>query len=311
MVSKEKYLEFCNASGVYVPVFSQPWWMDAACGKENWNVYVVEKGGGVVAAMPYYLENRGGELVITKAKNTQNNGILIRYPENQKYISRLDYEEKIIEEVIGFIEGLGLARYEQQYHYSFENWLPFFWNGYGETTRYTYVIEDTRDMERVEADFSTDARKALRKARRIVRLNEEELTADAFYEINRMSFARQGKEIPYSLEFVQEIYRAAKEHDAVKILSAVDGENRIHSVAFIVWDSRSVYYLLNGSDPRFRASQANTFLIYEAIKMAHELGKKFDFEGSVIRPIERAFREYGGIRKPYFRITKTFGVKEA
>ena len=37
-----------------------------------------------------------------------------------------------------------------------------------------------------------------------------------------------------------------------------------------------------------------------------QLGKKFDFEGSVIKPIEKAFREYGGIRKPYFRIYKVF-----
>ena len=36
------------------------------------------------------------------------------------------------------------------------------------------------------------------------------------------------------------------------------------------------------------------------------MGKKFDFEGSVIKPIEKMFREYGGTRKPYFRIYKTF-----
>lgn len=306
MTNKEKYSIFCKNESVYVPIFSQPWWLDAACGEENWDVYVVEKGGSFVAAMPYYLENRNGYKIITKAKNTQNNGIIICYPPNQKYAAKLAYEEKIINEVIEFIENMGIDKYEQQYHYSFDNWLPFFWNYYKAMTRYTYVIEDTTDMEVVKKNYTTNIRKNLKKAQRCVHIRKEELSIEQFYEINKMSFDRQGKEIPYSLEFVQNIYKACKLNDAVKILSAEDDQQNIHSVAMIVWDKESVYYLLNGTNPEYKSSQANCLLIHESIKCASKLGKKFDFEGSVIKPIEKAFREYGGVRKPYFRIYKIF-----
>lgn len=306
MTNKEKYAMFCNQENVYVPVFSKPWWLDAACGSENWDVYIVEKGGGYVAAMPYYMEERNGFKLITKAKNTQNNGILIAYPENQKYATRLEYEEKIINEVIEFIESLGIDKYEQQYHYSFQNWLPFFWNYYKEITRYTYVIEDTSDMDKVFAAYDSDVRKNLRKAQKIVHLCDREVKLDEFYKINKMSFERQGKEIPYSFEFVKNIYNAGKEHDAVKILAAEDAAGNIHSVAFLVWDDDSIYYLLNGTNPEYKSSQANCFLIHESIWLASRMGKKFDFEGSVIKPIEKAFRKYGGVRKSYFRIYKTF-----
>lgn len=306
MNNKEKYNLFCDREDVYIPVFSQPWWLDAVCGEENWDVYVVEKGGSYVAAMPYYIENRDGYRIITKAKNTQNNGIIIAYPQNQKYAAKLAYEEKIINEIIDFIENLGIDKYEQQYHYSFDNWLPFFWNYYKEVTRYTYVIDDTSNMEKIIENYTANIRNTLKKAQRCVRLRREELSVDQFYTINRMSFERQGREIPYSEKFVNSIYKAGKEKNAVKILAAEDEQGNIHSVAFLVWDEQSVYYLLNGTNPEYKSSQANCLLIHESIKLASELGKKFDFEGSVIKPIEKAFREYGGLRKPYYRIYKIF-----
>lgn len=304
MTEKEKYQCFC-ANG-YVPVFSQPWWLDAVCGEEHWDVYIVEKGGSYVAAMPYYFEERNGYKIITKAKNTQNNGIIIRYPNEQKYVTKLDYEEVIINEIIDYIETLGVDKYEQQYHYEFTNWLPFFWRGYEEITRYTYVIENTFDMKKVEENYTSNVRKNLRKAKRQVHLRENGISIEKFYEINRMSFERQGKRIPYSLDFVRSIYDAGNKRDAVKILAAEDNTCNIHSVAFLVWDEEAVYYLLNGTNPEFKSSQANCFLIHESIKIASDMGKRFDFEGSVIKSIERAFREYGGVRKPYFRIYKTF-----
>lgn len=307
MTNKEKYQIFCES--IYIPVFSQPWWLNAVCGEEHWDVYVVERGGIYVAAMPYYLENRNGYRLITKAKNTQNNGIIIKYPEEQKYTTRLGYEEGIINEIIDYIEDIGVDKYEQQYHYTFTNWLPFFWRYYKEITRYTYVIEDTQDMDQVEKNYSSNVRKNIRKAKKVVHICEKDISIEKFYEINRMSFERQEKEIPYSLDFVKNIYEAGKKNQAVKIMAAEDQEGNIHSVAFLVWDEESVYYLLNGTNPEFKNSQANCFLIHESIKLASCMGKRFDFEGSVIKSIEKAFREYGGIRKPYFRIYKTFNKK--
>ena len=86
MENKEKYKLFCKQT--YVPIFSQPWWMDAVCGPDGWNVFLVEKGNDIWAAMPYYLIERDGLKIITKAPITQNNVIIFRYPPNQKYISR-------------------------------------------------------------------------------------------------------------------------------------------------------------------------------------------------------------------------------
>ena len=36
MNNKEKYLNFVET--VYAPIYSQPWWLDAICLPENWDV---------------------------------------------------------------------------------------------------------------------------------------------------------------------------------------------------------------------------------------------------------------------------------
>ncbi len=300
---KNKYNIFCGKT--YIPIFSKPWWMDAVCGENNWDVYVLEKSGTYMAAMPYYIEMRGGFRILTKARHTQNNGVIFNYPQNQKYCSKLDFEEKCINAVCDFIESLELDKYEQQFHHSFTNWLPFKWRGYSEMLRYTYLIEDTSNIEKIEADFSYEIRNEIRKAEKYV-VVKEDLSIDELYRINKLSYDRQGVKIPYSLDFLKRIDNACAAHNCRKNFYACDNYGNIHSIVYIVWDEKTAYYLLSGSDPEFKSSQSNSLLIRESIRYASKLGLQYDFEGSVIKPIEHMVRAFGGIQKPYFRIYKVF-----
>jgi len=85
---------------------------------------------------------------------------------------------------------------------------------------------------------------------------------------------------------------------------AEDAAGTIHAAAFMIWDKRSAYYLLSGADPRLRNSGAGSLVLWEAIRFASTVTRLFDFEGSVMEPIERHFRAYGGIQKRYFQISK-------
>lgn len=304
MINKERYKLFCEKEK-NIPIFSQPWWMDVVCGEKNWEVYIVGEGNNILATMPYYFMKDDNGVKITKAKLTQNNGIYIKYPNNQKITSKLDLDEKIINNVCDYIENLDIYKYEQQYHYSFNNWLPFFWREYKEITRYTYVIEDTKNIEVVRENYSSKIRNKIKNAKQLLKIIETEDT-ELFYRINKMTFDRQEKEIPYTYDLFRNLYLACKERECCKLLMAIDEEKKVHSVAMIVWDEASVYYLLNGTDPEVKKYQGNALLIDRSIEIASELGKKFDFEGSVIKNIEHSFRQYGGIPKPYFRIYKEF-----
>lgn len=300
---KELYDKFITKT--YIPVFSQPWWLDAVCGKKNWGVHVIEKSGQFLAAMPYYVESRNGFDIITKAHHSQNNGILINYQGLTKTVARYDRDEEVINSMCDYIESLEVDKYEQQYHYSFTNFLPFRWRGYHEMVRYTYVIDDTSDMNKVNADFKYIVRNQIKKAEKIVTIKEG-MDIEKFYEINKLSYDRQGIEVPFSLKLFSRIDDACAAHNCRKIIYAQDGEGNIHSVAYLVWDDTTLYFLINGIDSDYMWSQANSLIIKESIQAAHDLGKKFDFEGSVLQPVEHIFRGFGAEQKMYFRIYKIF-----
>lgn len=139
MTNKDLYNEYISTT--YVPIYSKPWWLDAVCRPENWDVWMyTNKNDEPEAAMPYYVEKRGKYKYITKAPLTQNNGIIFKYPDCIKFVAKQAWEEKIITSACEFINNLNIDVYEQQYQTSFVNWLPFFWNHYTAITRYTYIL---------------------------------------------------------------------------------------------------------------------------------------------------------------------------
>lgn len=303
MTNKEKYAQFCEKT--YVPIFSKPWWMDAVCRPEHWNVWLYEEGGAVWAAMPYFKEIRNGYSCITKPPLTQNNGVLFRFPEHLSAAKRQSYEEKILLQAIDAIQGMGLDLYEQQYPYSFTNWLPFFWNHYTALPRYTYVIENTQDTQSVLQNFSKNYRNKVKRAER-EGVTFQELSPDMFWEYHLKVFAKQNLPCPFSRELWDMLYQAVKQRGCGNTLAAVDQRGHVTSILFLVWDEQSAYRLLGGYMPEYSSEETYQALTFHAIKLAGKMSLKFDFEGSVIQRINRSVRDYGGEPKQYFRIRKVF-----
>ena len=92
-------------------------------------------------------------------------------------------------------------------------------------------------------------------------------------------------------------------HASIKLV-AIDSNGHIHAAIYLVHFNSTMYYLTGGGDPKYRNSGATSWLINEALKLAKHRQYSFDFEGSMIEPIERFFRAFGAIQTPYFQIKK-------
>ena len=160
--NKDKYRELCRTEKS-IPIFSRDWWLDAACGKDNWDVIIVENGGNIVASLPYTLEKKYGFYISRMPILTQKLGPWIRYPEGQKYSTKLEYEKKIFNELIKQIPSK-IDLFLQAFDYSITNWLPFYWNGFKQTTRYTYVLDNLHNLDVIKENFSHSKRQNLKKA---------------------------------------------------------------------------------------------------------------------------------------------------
>ena len=248
---------------------------------------------------------RNGRRYITKAPLSQNNGIIFNYPDNSKPVARAIFEERVIDKACEFIKSKNLDVYEQQFHYSFTNWLPFFWNYYSSITRYTYIIEDTSNIESVWDDVSSKRRSVVRKGQKNSSLSLD-ISIEEFYAEHEKIYIKQGLKCPFSFELWNRLASSCIEHNSGRISCRLAEDGKVAAVSFVVWDEKSLYKLMGGPIPEYSKIDAYSALTWDEIELAHDLGKIYDFEGSVIKRISKSFREYGATPKPYFRIRKVF-----
>ena len=281
-------------------IFQQPWWLDAVA-PGRWSAVEIRREGELQARLPYIMDRYMGLTRLRQPLLTPSLGPWIR-PSEGKYATQLSHQKELYTELI---EQLPTHDYfSQTFHYSVQNWLPFYWKGFQQTTRYTYVIDDLTNLDYVRSEFQKDMRYSIRKAsKRKLRVHSE-YGIDKFLDINELTFARQGLPLPYSRAFVCRLDDACSARSARKIFFAEDDGGRVHAAAYIVWDERSVYALMAGEDPELRTSGAMSLVWWEAIKFSHQVARRLDFAGSMIEPIELFLRAFGTRQVPYFYVSR-------
>ncbi len=301
MTNKSDYRELCRTESM--PVFMEAWWLDAVA-SSDWDVTLVRKGGQIVAAMPYTKNMyRFGLVYIGQPSLTQHLGPWIR-PSNAKYAKQLSREKDLMNRIIDQLPHF--SSFNQNWSYRNQNWLPFYWRGYSQTTSYTYVIPDLTDLDEVFSQFQEKVRTDIRKSvgRNQITICDsspiEELLA-----LNKKTFSRQSLNQADSDDFISNLVAKADANKCIKWFIAKGADNVAHAGVLIVWDKQSAYYLIGGGDPELRNSGATSLCIWEAIKFASTVTKSFDFEGSMLEPVERFVRGFGAKQMPYFSISYT------
>jgi len=298
-LSQPLYRQFCATAPPDFPLFMQPWYLDATCAGGTWDVLVLQKGEAIVAVWPYFLKKKGPWQHVAMPQLTRQMG-----PYLLPAYRSVRHETGLLEKLISQLPPL--AALEQDFNYTVTNWLPFYWQGFRQTTRYSYVLK-INDLKEAWKNIAADYRnQKIPKAAEKVEVQTGGSLLE-FQQVHDRSYARQGLPAPVSTAFLQRLDEALANHGQRELFFARDRETgEVHSVAYLVWDAQSAYYLLAGDDPKYRASGAGILLAWETIRYAHEVLKvpTFDFAGSMVRPIERVRRQFGAVQQPYFRIQR-------
>ena len=303
---KEKYIDLC-AEDRTVPLFMQPWWLDAVCKKGTWDVCLCEdKDGNINGVLVYYkVRLRGILSAVVMPELTPHCGIWMKLKDKDKLKKHSIYTDtkKIIETLIPQIPRVSL--YHQKFNYALTDWQPFFWQGYTGEIHYSYTL-DLRDTEKIYADMKGSVRTAIKKAEKKITVEECE-NLNEFYSLCSKSLEKQGVKSQFLLSTLTSLDTVLKFRGLRKIFLARDAAGNAQGAVYIVFDdnNKSAHYLIGGSDPVLRQSGAVTLLLWHAILVASENGYTlFDFEGSMIPNVENAFRNFGAALSPFFRITK-------
>jgi hypothetical protein len=282
-------------------IFSKSWWLKAACGQVRVLGYF--EAGQLIAGIPLYYERRMGVRLCCLPKLTQTLGVVMA-PLPGKRAAILSRET----EILGvFAERLDQESvFVQAFHPSLQNWLPFYWQGFTQTTHYTYVLDDLSSINKLWDGLITPRRTNIRKAQRLG-LKVRECGPEEVFESAQRTFARQRRPSPYTLEYLRGLVQAARANDSGVCFCAEDPAGKTHAAIFFAWDSSRGYCLAGGHDPALSSSGGGPLLMWSMIEFAAAHTAVFDFEGSMQKSIESSFRSFGSARVGYNRIVRIPG----
>jgi hypothetical protein len=283
-------------------IFAQRWWID-----------IVTRGGGrllgcftgpnLVAGLPIWPCETLGVRRLRQPPLTPYWGPLFRVSPG-KVATQITTEMDVL-------RALARALQEWQditltFHPSLTNWLPFHWEGFNQLTRYTYRIDHLTSFLADGSNLHKDVRRTLRKAEEAGLTCRDQVDPMEVLRQNDLSMRRQG--LVGSAEiaaFWPQLAQAARERNCLFTAAAVDGTGAVHKATAMVWDDRCAYSLLGGGDPKYRQSGGGVLTSVREIEFAATVVPCYDFEGSMIEPIEQYFRQFGGSLYTYFLITRT------
>jgi hypothetical protein len=281
-------------------LFQEPWWLDLAAAGDWDEVVVKNAAGQLLARLPFCVKRRYGFKALAHPHLTPFLGPWFDSIAGSQSKAFSDQYE-LTAELISLLPRFDVFR--QSCCPEIVNWLPFHWAGFVQQTKYTYRLHGLTNLEALWNGFHQSTRRAIRKADtrvEVVASNDVELLCD----VHERTYSQRAQAMPYKRKALYRIVEGALRTGHGRLLHARDDRGNIHAVNFLVFDERCAYYLVGGSDDRFRESGAPSLLMWHAIKFAAAQSAVFDFEGSMVQGIERFFRNFNGALTPINRLYK-------
>ncbi len=279
-----------------LPLFFQPWWLDAVVGPSGWEVVLARgNSGAIVGALPYHRSRKYGFIdLIANPVLTPYLGPWILPSGASRRPGRYSHAKTTLESLL-----TGLPRASMTFikvHPSLEFPLPFHWAGFKSTCRYTYRIAPGTE-EDVLAGMKGAQRRDIQNHTEEASVSQGGTVAE-FFPLVESVFERQGKTTPFGRDLMQKILDAAEEHQQGKLwLYRLPGGRPVAG-ALVLWDAEYAYLLITGRSPDC-PGHVQPVLVWALIRDALDRGLGFDFEGSMLPGVEHFFRSFGGELTPY------------
>lgn len=298
--STNAYRAFCTQAPADFPLFMQDWYLDAVCSDGDWQAIVSWHDGKISGVWPVFLKKKWHWRYVAMPLMGKLMGPYI-VPSMRGGSNEMRVLNALLDQF-----PAPLAAFQQDFNYTITNWLPLYWRGFSQTTRYSYVLPLQPEVAELWINVEKNYRRKVQKAQ-VVATVRTDLGPETLHRLCVMSFERQQLDFPLDYAYFKGIYDAFDTRRAGQAFFAVDKETgTVFSAVYLVWDQSSAYLLWGGDDPQFRSSGTGILLQWEAIVYAKNILQLpvFDFEGSMIQAIEQGRRYFGAVQKPYFRVRK-------
>ena len=278
-------------------VFCRRWWLGAV---GSTHILGCFRGGSLVAGIPLQERKRFGLTLCTMPKLTPTWGVVLE-PPAASCLKAASREMKILRLVADHLSRKSFVF--QKFHPSLDNWLPFYWKGFVQTSLCTNVIDQLNDLNSVWLGMADNIRREIRKAEK-KGISVCPCSVDELYIACSQRFRRSQQHPTYSKEYLARLVNVARENAAGECFAARDPNGKTHAALFLVWDKRAAYYLAGGSESTLRTSGATSLLTWHALQFSAERSASFNFSGSMAERVDQFFRAFGGKQRFFNLIVK-------
>jgi len=171
--------------------------------------------------------------------------------------------------------------------------LAFQDRGYTVRPQYNFQIDPGNDLDNIWHELHTTVRQHIRRAEKktsVVALDDPEQFA-FFYSQN---IAKSNKSNRTDFSHFPALFSECQSRHNGEILCARDPSGVPMAMAFLVWGHGVMYYLLSTRAPDIADSGSVSLLLWTAIKRAHQLNLRFDFDGIYSSGTARFLSGFGG-----------------
>ncbi len=275
--------------------------MDIACTKGDWDVIIAQDAdNNLEGVLVYHIRKYRGLTLILMPPQTFYNGIYFNYRDNPKAHSKISFENNVTNRLLSQLPSHDL--YYQQYAPQITNNLPQLWSGYNISTRYTYLIQtQNKSEDELWAQLKTKTRNKIRKA---ISLTEViTIDFDTFWTHCEKAFAIKKQDIPFNKSILSKAYKTFSIDGRCEIKACINIKSKkILAATYMTKDAYATYYVAGYYLSEKNDSGALSYLLWDCIKNCDT--PTFDFEGSMIKPVEYFFRAFGGQLTPHYKVWK-------
>jgi len=300
MSNKDIYEKICSQNKE-IPVFAQPWWLDAVC--KNWDVAISKKGDYIAGAWPYPIEKKIGVVLMRTPMLTPYMGPQVFYPNDLKESNYDSFQHETIADLIKQMPNAPVWNLAIQP--GIKQAGLFKQNKLEPKVQQTFLLELKEDEKTLLDKMKEGVRRNVRIAESEVTITNSPEHLKDIFKFQKNTLTKKGKTFKYSLKDLQKIMKAGQDNNSSALWVAKTPEKKILAIVWHMWDAKCSYYFMGGQNPEANSYRAMTLLLWHSMKHAKNQGNTiFDLEGSMDEGVERFFRNFGGDREIYIVLMK-------
>ncbi|MES2515821.1 MAG: GNAT family N-acetyltransferase [Bacteroidota bacterium] len=292
---------FCDKAEPVIGVFASKKWLSVYDGALT--LMGIYKDEHQMIGGFYFLNSKKfGFTFLKLPPYTPHCGLFFR-SDSKNNASINNFSKEVMNEVCTFFSNQKSALTVLAFPSNIIDFQHFIWEKYKVIPNYTYRINLGKSMEDIKANFDSKNRNVINKAIKDgVVVSENTLSKDELFKFFMDSLNTTDANI-YETE-LQNIFKKFADDTNSFSVTAQKG-NEVLGNVFCVYDKNNCYYLLGGVNKKSGVQGVNNILVQRSIEKAKELGCiTFDFEGSMLKGVEKFFRSFGPELVPYFTVNK-------